>query len=162
MPLSQLIGHLDAINITQCNSVVQNLIRFLGDSCMPNALQSYFNPFGDNTQEICRLCADKGKQAFCTSRDRFAGNQGALRCLHEQRMDPETAKRPSAAVVRALEIDLAIRDGTIPLAQYQLMCPTKQLRYAHRKLFSRTRWNFSTKTKSKQNRKTRYKVPYNH
>ena len=122
------MGDLHAINITQCNSVVQNLIQFLGDSCVPNALQSSFNPFGDNTQEICRLCADVGTQAFCTSRDRFAGNQGALRCLHEQRNDPETQKRPVAAVVRANEVDLAITDGWFPKGLYQLLCPTQQLR----------------------------------
>ena len=71
LPLSHLMGDLHAINITQCNSVVQNLIQFLGDSCVPNALQSAFNPFGDNTQEICRLCSDVGTQAYCTSRDRL-------------------------------------------------------------------------------------------
>ncbi|KAM3181454.1 hypothetical protein ACTXT7_014354 [Hymenolepis weldensis] len=127
LPLSKLMGSIQAINITQCNSVVQNLIQFLGDSCVPNALQSAFNPFGDNTQEICRLCADEGTQAYCTSRDRYAGNQGALRCLHEQRNDPETLKRPVAAVVRAQEVDLAISDGWFPKGLYQLLCPTQQL-----------------------------------
>ncbi|VDK36836.1 unnamed protein product [Taenia asiatica] len=127
LPLSHLIGDLHAINITQCNSVVQNLIQFLGDSCIPNALQSAFNPFGDNTQEICRLCADVGTQAFCTSRDRFAENQGALRCLHEHRNNPETQKRPVAAVVRAQEVMLAINDGWFPKELYQLLCPTQQL-----------------------------------
>ncbi|KAL5969064.1 Melanotransferrin [Taenia solium] len=127
LPLSHLMGDLHAINITQCNSVVQNLIQFLGDSCIPNALQSAFNPFGDNTQEICRLCADVGTQAFCTSRDRFAENQGALRCLHEHRNNPETQKRPVAAVVRAQEVMLAINDGWFPKELYQLLCPTQQL-----------------------------------
>ncbi|KAL7062318.1 hypothetical protein AAHC03_01132 [Spirometra sp. Aus1] len=126
LPLSMLIGDLKAINITQCNSVVQNLIRFLGDSCAPNALQSAFNPFGDNTQEICQLCFNEGTQEFCTSRDKYAGNQGALRCLNEHRSNLEATKRPSAAVVRAREIDLAMADG-YPAGQYQLLCPTKQL-----------------------------------
>ncbi|VDD79513.1 unnamed protein product [Mesocestoides corti] len=127
IPLSRLMGDLHAINITQCNSVVQNLIQFLGDSCVPNALQSAFNPFGDNTQEICRLCADVGTQAFCTSRDRFAENQGALRCLYEHRNNPETTKRPLAAIVRAQEVELAATDGWFPKGLYQLLCPTQQL-----------------------------------
>ncbi|TPP56081.1 Family S60 non peptidase ue S60 family [Fasciola gigantica] len=124
-PFGTLIADLKTIPVTQCNSVVQNLIRYLGDSCIPNALNELFNPFGDNTQELCRICYNQGWPTWCTSRDRFARNQGALRCLREYTENIESTVKPVAAFVRAKEIDLAAADG-FPTANYKLLCPTKQ------------------------------------
>lgn len=125
MPFGKLISDLKVIPVTQCNSLVQNLLRFLGDSCVPNALGKIFNPFGDNTEEICSICYNKGLQSWCTTRDRYARNQGALRCLREQNENLESRIRPSAAFVRAKEVDLAAANG-FPVNDYQLLCPQLQ------------------------------------
>ncbi|CAH8595885.1 unnamed protein product [Heterobilharzia americana] len=124
MPVGMLISDLQAIPVTQCNSVVQNLIRYLGDSCIPNSLSEIFNPFGDNTQEVCRLCYNSGLSDWCASLDRYAGNQGALRCLREYTENYESIYKPVVAFVRDQEIDLASRDG-FPIENYELLCPTK-------------------------------------
>lgn len=125
MPFGVLIADLKTIPVTQCNSVVQNLIRYLGDSCIPNALNELFNPFGDNTQEVCRICYNQGLPTWCTSQDRYARNQGALRCLREYTENIESTVKPVAAFVRANEINLAAADG-FPTADYKLLCPTQQ------------------------------------
>ncbi|KAF7231798.1 hypothetical protein EG68_03894 [Paragonimus skrjabini miyazakii] len=125
MPFGKLIADLRAIPVTQCNSVVQNLIRYLGDSCIPNTLSAEFNPFGDNTEELCSICANQGLQSWCTTQDRYAGNQGALRCLREYNENIESTIKPTAALVRAKEIELAAADG-FPTANYKLLCPTQQ------------------------------------
>ncbi|KAF6773077.1 hypothetical protein AHF37_07694, partial [Paragonimus kellicotti] len=125
MPFGKLIADLRAIPVTQCNSVVQNLIRYLGDSCIPNTLSAEFNPFGDNTEELCSICANQGLQSWCTTQDRYAGNQGALRCLREYNENIESTIKPTAALVRAKEIELAAADG-FPATNYKLLCPTQQ------------------------------------
>ncbi|CAH8852683.1 unnamed protein product [Trichobilharzia szidati] len=124
MPVGRLISDLKAIPVIQCNSVVQNLIRYLGDSCIPNSLSEIFNPFGDNTQEVCRLCYNSGLSEWCASLDRYAGNQGALRCLREYTENYESKYKPVVAFVRDQEIDLASRDG-FPIQNYELLCPSK-------------------------------------
>ncbi|TNN12749.1 Melanotransferrin [Schistosoma japonicum] len=124
MPVGTLISDLKAIPVTQCNSVVQNLIRYLGDSCIPNSLSEIFNPFGDNTQEVCRLCYNTGLSDWCASLDRYAGNQGALRCLREYTENYESKYKPVVAFLRDQEIDLASGDG-FPIENYELLCPTK-------------------------------------
>ncbi|KAL3318700.1 p97 [Cichlidogyrus casuarinus] len=124
MQLSKLIGEMNALPVTQCNSVVQNLIKFLGDSCLPGSLNEIFNPFGGNTEEICKLCANKGYESYCTYSDRYARNQGALQCLLDHNNNPETKYKPIAAFVRAQEIDLAAEDN-FPINDYQLLCPNK-------------------------------------
>ncbi|CAH8540764.1 unnamed protein product [Dicrocoelium dendriticum] len=126
MPVGKLIADLKAIPVTQCNSVVQNLVQFLGDSCFPNALSEIFNPFGDNTEEICRICANRGLQTWCTTRDRYARNQGALRCLREYTENVESVIKPVAAFVRAQEIDLAAAAEGFPVGNYKLLCPNRQ------------------------------------
>ncbi|KAH8872817.1 family S60 non-peptidase like (S60 family) [Schistosoma japonicum] len=124
MPVGTLISDLKAIPVTQCNSVVQNLIRYLGDSCIPNSLSEIFNPFGDNTQEVCRLCYNTGLSDWCASLDRYAGNQGALKCLREYTENYESKYKPVVAFLRDQEIDLASSDG-FPIENYELLCPTK-------------------------------------
>ncbi|KER32159.1 hypothetical protein T265_01774 [Opisthorchis viverrini] len=125
MPFGKLFADLRTIPVTQCNSVVRNLIGYLGDSCIPNSLSEVFNPFGDNTQEVCQLCANRGLETWCTTRDRYARNHGALRCLREYTENIESLVKPTAAFVRAREIELASVDG-FPMADYKLLCPTIQ------------------------------------
>ncbi|CAH8586788.1 unnamed protein product [Schistosoma bovis] len=124
MPVGTLISDLRAIPVTQCNSVVQNLIRYLGDSCIPNSLSEIFNPFGDNTQEVCRLCYNTGLSDWCGSLDRYSGNQGALRCLREHNENFESKYKPVVAFLRDQEVELASGDG-FPKENYELLCPSK-------------------------------------
>uniref|UniRef100_A0A3Q0KPX0 Family S60 non-peptidase homologue (S60 family) n=1 Tax=Schistosoma mansoni TaxID=6183 RepID=A0A3Q0KPX0_SCHMA len=124
MPVGTLISDLKAIPVIQCNSVVQNLIRYLGDSCIPNSLSEIFNPFGDNTQEVCRLCYNTGLSDWCGSLDRYSGNQGALRCLREYTENFESKYKPAVAFLRDQEIELASGDG-FPIENYELLCPSK-------------------------------------
>ncbi|CAH8563277.1 unnamed protein product [Schistosoma mattheei] len=124
MPVGTLISDLRAIPVTQCNSVVQNLIRYLGDSCIPNSLSEIFNPFGDNTQEVCRLCYNTGLSDWCGSLDRYSGNQGALRCLKEHTENFESKYKPVVAFLRDQEVELASGDG-FPKENYELLCPSK-------------------------------------
>ncbi|KAH9643184.1 hypothetical protein HF086_010636 [Spodoptera exigua] len=79
MPIHVLMQE-GGLKITDCNNHVKSAIEFFGDSCAPNSLKDMYNPIGDNSDKLCKLCAG-GAGIRCTLADPYAGYEGALRCL---------------------------------------------------------------------------------
>lgn len=70
-------------NITQvseCNAVVKSVTDFFSEMCLPGALTSFYNPFGNNPTSVCELCHGIGEEK-CSSSDPYAGYDGAWKCL---------------------------------------------------------------------------------
>ncbi|XP_053619563.1 transferrin 2 [Plodia interpunctella] len=68
------------LKITDCNNHVKSATYFFGESCAPNSLKDIYNPIGDNSDKLCKLCTG-GPGIRCTLRDPYAGYEGALKCL---------------------------------------------------------------------------------
>lgn len=71
------------MEIIDCNNHVKSTINFFGPSCAINSLIDKYNPIGDNSDLLCKLCIGKIPGGKCTSSDPYAGFQGAFRCLLE-------------------------------------------------------------------------------
>lgn len=71
------------MEIIDCNNHVKSTINFFGPSCAINSLIDKYNPIGDNSDLLCKLCIGKIPGGKCTSADPYAGFQGAFRCLLE-------------------------------------------------------------------------------
>ncbi|XP_049880568.1 melanotransferrin [Pectinophora gossypiella] len=79
MPIHVLMQE-GGLKVTDCNNHVKSAIEFFGDSCAPNSLKDMYNPIGDNSDKLCKLCTG-GAGIRCTLQDPYAGYEGALKCL---------------------------------------------------------------------------------
>ncbi|XP_011298929.1 ovotransferrin, partial [Fopius arisanus] len=71
------------LEIVDCNNHVKSTIKFFGPSCAVNSLVDRYNPLGDNSDQLCRLCIGEIPGGRCTNSDPYAGYEGAFRCLVE-------------------------------------------------------------------------------
>lgn len=78
-PISYML-QTKKITVSQCNAVVKTVTEFFSQMCLPGALNSFYNPFGNNPTSVCELCRGSGEQK-CTSSDPHAGFDGAFKCL---------------------------------------------------------------------------------
>ncbi|CAH0721117.1 unnamed protein product, partial [Brenthis ino] len=79
MPIHTLMQE-GGLKITDCNNHVKSAIEYFGESCAPNSLKDMYNPIGDNSDKLCKLCTG-GAGVRCTLADPYAGYEGALKCL---------------------------------------------------------------------------------
>ncbi|XP_047539864.1 melanotransferrin [Vanessa atalanta] len=79
MPIHTLMRE-GGLKITDCNNHVKSAVEYFGESCAPNSLKDMYNPIGDNSDKLCKLCVG-GAGVRCTLADPHAGYEGALRCL---------------------------------------------------------------------------------
>ncbi|XP_041985577.1 melanotransferrin [Aricia agestis] len=79
MPIHILMQE-GGLKITDCNNHVKSAVEFFGESCAPNSLKDIYNPIGDNSDKLCKLCTG-GAGVRCTLADPYAGYEGALKCL---------------------------------------------------------------------------------
>ncbi|OXU29135.1 hypothetical protein TSAR_009918 [Trichomalopsis sarcophagae] len=71
------------MEIIDCNNHVKSTIKFFGPSCAVNSLINKYNPLGDNSDQLCKLCIGKVPGGKCTNADPYSGYEGAFRCLLE-------------------------------------------------------------------------------
>ncbi len=102
----------NVMRVVDCNNHVKSAAEFFGPSCAVNALQDRYNPLGDNSHHLCELCGTLEPGAQCTSRDPFAGEQGALRCLME---------RGQVAFIS----EKAVAESNFSEDDFELLCPVK-------------------------------------
>ncbi|CAH2097003.1 unnamed protein product [Euphydryas editha] len=79
MPIHILMKE-GGLKIIDCNNHVKSAVEYFGESCAPNSLKDMYNPIGDNSDKLCKLCAG-GAGVRCTLADPYAGYEGALKCL---------------------------------------------------------------------------------
>ncbi|XP_043250391.1 melanotransferrin isoform X1 [Colletes gigas] len=71
------------LEIIDCNNHVKSAIKYFGPSCAVNSLIDKYNPLGDNSDQLCKLCIGKIPGGRCTKSDPYSGYEGAFRCLVE-------------------------------------------------------------------------------
>ncbi|XP_076293770.1 transferrin 2 [Lasioglossum baleicum] len=82
IPIHILMKH-GGLEIIDCNNHVKSAITYFGPSCAVNSLIDKYNPLGDNSDQLCKLCIGKIPGDRCTSADPYAGYDGAFKCLIE-------------------------------------------------------------------------------
>ncbi|XP_014254557.1 melanotransferrin [Cimex lectularius] len=82
VPLDVLMKR-GGLQTVDCNNQVKNAIEYFGPSCAINSLRDKYNPVGDNSDKLCKLCIGKVTGGKCTNTDPYAGFSGAFRCLVE-------------------------------------------------------------------------------
>ncbi|XP_032675278.1 melanotransferrin isoform X1 [Odontomachus brunneus] len=82
IPINTLMKQ-GGMEIIDCNNHVKSAINYFGPSCAVNSLIDKYNPLGDNSDHLCKLCIGKIPGGKCTSQDPYAGYEGAFRCLVE-------------------------------------------------------------------------------
>lgn len=114
-PISKMLANGD-IQVKECNAVVKAVTEFFNNMCLPGALTSFYNPFGNNPTEICQLC--KGTDGTkCTTNDPSAGYDGAFRCLQNGDGD-----------VAFLRHDTLLSMTNNASSEYVLLCENGQTR----------------------------------
>lgn len=115
MPISTLIEK-QLLEIVDCNNHVKAAAKFFDKMCAPDALNTQFNPTGDNPTSSCDLCKGKIGSNFCTNQDPYAGNIGAMYCLIDGGGD--------VAFVRHNTLqELAALNKSIDINAFELLCP---------------------------------------
>ena len=71
------------LEVIDCNNHAKSAINYFGPSCAVNTLTDRFNPLGDNSDHLCKLCIGEIPGGRCTESDPYAGYEGAFRCLLE-------------------------------------------------------------------------------
>ncbi|XP_043269095.1 melanotransferrin isoform X2 [Venturia canescens] len=82
IPLDVLMRQ-GGLEVIDCNNHVKSTINYFGPSCAVNSLMDHYNPLGDNSDQLCKLCIGKIPGGWCTNDDPYAGYEGAFRCLLE-------------------------------------------------------------------------------
>ncbi|XP_020296181.1 melanotransferrin [Pseudomyrmex gracilis] len=82
IPINTLMRY-GGLEIIDCNNHVKSTIKFFGPSCAVNSLIDKYNPLGDNSDQLCRLCIGRIPGGKCTNQDPYSGYEGAFRCLVE-------------------------------------------------------------------------------
>ncbi|RUS73301.1 hypothetical protein EGW08_018930 [Elysia chlorotica] len=136
-PIGRLLND-GIVTARQCNAIVKAVASSFESMCLPGALTSFYNPFGNNPTTVCKLCGSTDGQK-CTTSDIYAGYDGAFRCLAEGGGD--------LTFVRHDTIDSMTRSGnsTGSSGQYsrdafQLLCPDKMGRTASVDDYANCNW----------------------
>nr|XP_003703507.1 PREDICTED: melanotransferrin isoform X1 [Megachile rotundata] len=118
------------LEIIDCNNHVKSAIKFFGPSCAVNSLIDKYNPLGDNSDQLCKLCIGKIPGGRCTTSDPYAGYEGAFRCLVEAgeiaflvhtTVNEMTLTSFDYTSVKKEQFELLCRDGTRkPIDNYKL------------------------------------------
>ncbi|XP_033207220.1 melanotransferrin [Belonocnema kinseyi] len=82
MPIHMLMKQ-GGMEIIDCNNHVKSTIKYFGPSCAANSLIDKYNPLGDNSDQLCKICIGKIPGGKCTNADPYSGYEGAFRCLTE-------------------------------------------------------------------------------
>ncbi|XP_052772422.1 melanotransferrin-like [Mya arenaria] len=97
------------MEVTECNAIVKTVTNFYQQMCLPGALNSFYNQFGNNPASVCELCRGSGEEK-CTSSDPHAGFDGALRCLN------------NGGEVAFVRHDTVMTNDPASAENYQLVC----------------------------------------
>lgn len=119
-PMSKLIRD-GFISIFECNAIVKAVTTFFKEICLPGALTSFYNPFGNNPTDVCKLCTGQNEE-FCTTSDSRAGFDGAFRCVAEGAGDLTFLRHDTIQQMT----DPVLNPETIyNAADFKLLCPDR-------------------------------------
>lgn len=107
-------GQTNIMQVTECNAIVKTATNFFKSMCLPGALTSFYNPFGNNPARICELCSGFLEKK-CSTDDPFAGYDGAFKCMSEDAGDVAFLRHDTVA-------QMAMNSSYMP-DNYELLCP---------------------------------------
>lgn len=118
------------MNIIDCNNHVKTATNYFGPSCAVNCLSDKYNPIGDNSDKLCKLCIGKIPGGRCTDSDPYAGYEGAFKCLLEvgeiaflkHNTVPELVAQMEFAGLTLDGFELLCKDGTRRPVKDYLSC----------------------------------------
>ncbi|XP_025096209.1 melanotransferrin-like [Pomacea canaliculata] len=124
-PISRLIRD-QFIVVEECNAIVKAASTFFKQMCLPGALTSFYNPFGNNPTSVCELCSGQNEE-FCTTSDTSGGFDGAFRCLAEGRGDLTFLRHDTIQLMTDPAYNIA-QNVTYTPDQFRLVCPDRTTR----------------------------------
>lgn len=105
------------MEIYDCNNHVKSAIKYFGPSCAVNSLVDKYNPIGDNSDKLCKLCAGELSGQRCTPNDPYFGFEGAFRCLVEK---GDIAFLKHSTIQEMLSKQLEF--GSVRKEEFELLC----------------------------------------
>ncbi|KAJ4431498.1 hypothetical protein ANN_20096, partial [Periplaneta americana] len=120
IPIHTLMQKGD-MEVIDCNNHVKSAIKYFGPSCAVNSLLDKYNPLGDNSDKLCKLCTGKIPGEWCSSADPYFGFEGAFRCLVEAgeiaflkhtTVEEMTSTRFDFTGISKSDFELLCRDGS--------------------------------------------------
>ncbi|XP_066246243.1 transferrin 2 [Euwallacea similis] len=127
LPVSTLMKE-GIMDIIDCNNHVKTASNFFGPSCAVNCLTDKYNPIGDNSDKLCRLCVGSIPGKWCTDADPYASYNGAFRCLLQtgeiafirHTTVPDLLRTREFGGIQEQQFELLCKDGSRrPLNDYQ-------------------------------------------
>lgn len=79
----QLMKH-GGMSVYDCNNHIKSATNYFGDSCAVNSLINRYNPIGDNSEKLCKICGGSTAWQKCTVHDPYYGYHGAVQCLMDK------------------------------------------------------------------------------
>lgn len=122
-PISRLIAQ-GFISVLECNAIVKAASSFFKQMCLPGALTSFYNPFGNNPTSVCELCTGHNEE-FCGTSDSSAGFDGAFRCVADGRGDLTFLRHDT---VDMMTDPILNPNTTYTRDQFRLLCPDRSTR----------------------------------
>ncbi|CAE1315794.1 MFI2 [Acanthosepion pharaonis] len=110
-PVSNLIEMKIISPLKDCYSSTENVGDFFSESCVPGAMGKRYDPLKRNPPRLCGLCHDKTDS--CSPTDKYAGYEGAKKCLESTEADIAFVKHETM-----LNSDKS---------KYKLLCPDGKL-----------------------------------
>lgn len=107
-----------ALEIIDCNNQVKSAGKFFGPSCAVNSLIDRYNPSGDNSDKLCKLCIGEIPGGRCTNSDPYSGYEGAFRCLAENAGEISFLVHTTVQEMTSTNYDL----NSIKKEQFELLC----------------------------------------
>ncbi|XP_046549141.1 LOW QUALITY PROTEIN: melanotransferrin-like [Haliotis rubra] len=114
-PIAELLDR-NLIPVEECNAVVKSVTSFFNRMCLPGALTSFYNPFGNNPTSVCESCNGAGEER-CTTSDPSAGFDGAYNCMASGRGDLTFLRHDTVEMMTSLEGSQFTPDT------FRLLCP---------------------------------------
>lgn len=107
-----------ALEIIDCNNQVKSATKFFGPSCAVNSLVDRYNPLGDNSDKLCKLCIGEIPGGRCTNDDPYSGYEGAFRCLAENAGEISFLIHTTVQEMTSTNFDL----NSVTKEQFELLC----------------------------------------
>lgn len=110
------------ISVVNCNAIVKAVSNSFSKMCLPGALTSFYNPFGNNPTSVCELCTGQNEE-FCTTSDRYAGYDGAFKCVADGLGQITFLRHDTIELMTSPEYNSNSTTNTYLPENYMLLCP---------------------------------------
>ncbi|GFR78055.1 melanotransferrin-like [Elysia marginata] len=137
-PIGRLLKD-SLITVDQCNAIVKAVNSSFAGMCLPGALTSFYNPFGNNPTAVCRLCGGYNEE-FCTTSDLYAGYDGSFRCVAEGSGHLTFVRHDTIDLMTDSTVNSTGLGSQYSRDNFRLLCPDRNGRTASVDDFENCNW----------------------